>query len=705
MRGEGQTASLSVLALPSDAGRARALGDVAASARRLLRPFLSALILVAAYFVATRLGLALRFQYTQIAVLWPANAVLLAALLLAPRRYWWLVVALTAFGHFAGMSSEVPAWRIAWQIAMNSALGLTSAAVLRRTTTWPLDFASRRQVFLFTAVSFGLPAIFAPTTAGFVRAMLHLEPNVGLAASSLRIALSNTTAFLLIVPPVILWAHRGFPRSVTTRRALEAVALTLGFAVTGELAFGTDAEIARLPSLLLWIIPPMLWAAVRFGPVGLSTSLLGVAALSIWSTAHHLGPFGLAANADQVLSLQLFWIVLGPPTMLLAALIREREETEEALRRSENRFANAFRSNPYGAVITRLADGYILEVNERFESLVGWRRRDIVGRRIMDLGIVGEGVGSQLRRLMTTAGGLHDVSLAMHDSSGVVREAMVSTEPVEVHDEACLIATFRDVTDQRRAEREARDQRDQLAHVIRVATVGELSGALAHDLRQPLMSILANAQAALRVLGRHPVDLALVREILEDIVEQDKQAGGVIARLRSFLKEGESRFEPLMLENVVRDALSLARSAIVISGADVQVAIPADLPRVRGDAVQMLQVMLNLLVNACEAMSTLPPSGRRLRLQAAETEGGRVHVSIADRGVGLPRGDEDLVFQPFFTTKEKGLGLGLAICRSIATAHGGRLWAENNPQGGATFHLLLPADNGHAERAAADSNR
>jgi two-component system sensor kinase FixL len=219
------------------------------------------------------------------------------------------------------------------------------------------------------------------------------------------------------------------------------------------------------------------------------------------------------------------------------------------------------------------------------------------------------------------------------------------------------------------------------------------------------MSILANAQAAIRLLGREPVDLQEVRAILEDIAQQDKQAASVIARLRSFLREGESRFEPLALETVLRDALALGRSAVAFSGVDVETQIATGLPRVRGDHVQLLQVMLNLLVNGCESMSAVPAPNRRLRLEIGPKGREHVEVMIADRGIGLPAGDEDRVFDPFFTTKGKGLGLGLAIGRSIASAHGGRLWGENNPHGGATFHLVLPTDGGHGGRAALDRNR
>jgi two-component system sensor kinase FixL len=231
--------------------------------------------------------------------------------------------------------------------------------------------------------------------------------------------------------------------------------------------------------------------------------------------------------------------------------------------------------------------------------------------------------------------------------------------------------------------------RNQLAHVTRVATAAELSAAVAHELRQPLASILMNAQAANKLLARRAPNLDQVREILNDIVQDNNQAANIITHLQSFVRKDESRFETLALDKVVRDALGLGHSIIALSRANVQTQIAGGLPRVRGDSVQLLQIVLNLIVNACESMNGIPRADRRLLLQLTQFNS-RLELLVTDSGVGLPNDSKERLFEPFFTTKEKGLGLGLAISRSIATSHGGRLWGENNPEGGATFHLELP---------------
>jgi two-component system, LuxR family, sensor kinase FixL len=185
-----------------------------------------------------------------------------------------------------------------------------------------------------------------------------------------------------------------------------------------------------------------------------------------------------------------------------------------------------------------------------------------------------------------------------------------------------------------------------------------------------------------------------VGEILEDIVTDDVRAGAVITRLRAMLKRGEARFQLLHLNDVATEVIALAHSELIERNVAVHTRLAPDLPSVRGDRVQLQQVMLNLLLNACEAMSTRTSAERTLTVSTALDGNGLLLTSIADRGNGIPMDAADRLFEPFFTTKSEGLGLGLSICRSIIDAHGGRLWADNNADQGATFTFALPAQNG-----------
>ena len=248
-----------------------------------------------------------------------------------------------------------------------------------------------------------------------------------------------------------------------------------------------------------------------------------------------------------------------------------------------------------------------------------------------------------------------------------------------------------DITARKQAELEVQQQRGELAHLSRVTMLGELSGSLAHELNQPLTAILSNAQAAQRFLAHDNTDLNEVRDILADIVAEDKRAGEVIRRLRLLLKKSEVQHQPFDINEVVREVLKLVRSDLVNQGVAVEAELAPALPEVNADRVQLQQVLLNLVMNACDAMADGPAGDHKLIIRTGLAGNEGIRVSVADRGVGLAPDNLEKVFEPFFTTKVQGMGLGLSVCRTIITAHGGKLWAANNPERGATFHFTLPA--------------
>jgi two-component system sensor kinase FixL len=254
-----------------------------------------------------------------------------------------------------------------------------------------------------------------------------------------------------------------------------------------------------------------------------------------------------------------------------------------------------------------------------------------------------------------------------------------------------VLGVARDVTARRETELALQHGRNEIAHLSRVAMLGELSGSLAHELNQPLAAILFNAQAAKRFLAEGHADLNELNEILQDIVEADVRAGEVIHRLRLLLKKGEVQLQNLNTAEVLHDVLKLVRNDLLNHNIQLSVDLARELPPVFGDRIQLQQVMLNLLLNACDAMEQVAPGHRQLVVRAAPTTGGGVRVSVSDRGPGLAPSVATRIFEPFFSTKAHGLGLGLSVCMTIITAHRGQLWAENNPDRGATFHFELPA--------------
>ena len=274
------------------------------------------------------------------------------------------------------------------------------------------------------------------------------------------------------------------------------------------------------------------------------------------------------------------------------------------------------------------------------------------------------------------------------DGSEIPVEAALS--PLSTKEGLFVLVSVVDITARRNAEQETARQRDELAHLSRVAMLGELSGSLAHELNQPLTAILSNAQAAQRFLAQSPPRIDKLAEILADIVKSDHRAGAVIQRLRSMLRKEDSQRHPLNINEVVEESIRLMRSDLLSRQVEVSTDLADALPVVSGDRNQLQQVLLNFVINGCDAMDGLD-AGRRLLVRTQLTARGNVEVYVVDRGAGIPMANLEAIFQPFVTTKASGMGLGLAICKSIVEAHGGRLWATNNADRGATLHCELPA--------------
>ena len=282
-----------------------------------------------------------------------------------------------------------------------------------------------------------------------------------------------------------------------------------------------------------------------------------------------------------------------------------------------------------------------------------------------------------------------------YTASPIFRDGLVVGTAIQVED----------LTERRQAEQALHQAQTELAHVTRVMTMGELTASIAHEVNQPLAAIVTNAQAALCFLDARPVDLDEIRQILDAIMRDGRRAGDVITRIRSLVRKSSSSKVRIDLNEAIREVLAIVNPEARQHGIAVRTELAASLPPVHGDRVQLQQVIVNLAMNGIEAMKGVADRSRELRIRSRPHEAGTVLVTVEDSGTGLEADSAECVFAAFYTTKPDGMGMGLAISRSIIEAHGGRLWPSAKSGRGATFQFTLPIVDGDQHEAQPDVGR
>jgi PAS domain S-box-containing protein len=371
--------------------------------------------------------------------------------------------------------------------------------------------------------------------------------------------------------------------------------------------------------------------------------------------------------------------------------ITERKRAEEALRASERQLRLIADSLPVLISYIDRRRRYRFN-NLAYAKWFGISRDALTGAPVRE--VLGDTAYEAVRGYMDRALAGEEVEfeteLSTRDGPGRYVQALYVPHVDERGGVLGFYALVHDITEHRRVDLEIQRQRDELAHVSRVSTLGELTASLAHEIHQPLAAIMSNAQAALRFLAQDEPDFQEVRDILQDIVADDRRANEVIQRLRLLLRRARPELASLALNELIGDVLTLLKWEVFLRGITVEVELDADLPPVVGDRVQLQQVILNLVLNAADAMAEREPGYRGLIIRTEREDEARVRVAVRDFGTGLDGQNLHRLFEPFYSTKPEGLGMGLAISRSIVEAHGGRLWAANNPDRGATFMFTIP---------------
>ncbi|MGF6260999.1 PAS domain S-box-containing protein [Paraburkholderia youngii] len=395
----------------------------------------------------------------------------------------------------------------------------------------------------------------------------------------------------------------------------------------------------------------------------------------------------LAAGAFTPARIAVLKVLASQAAMTLenARLYRDLAKREAKIRRLVD-------ANIVGIVISDF-EGRILEANDAFLRIVGYDRDDLLAGRLRWTDLTPpEWLERQRREWMPklkVTGTLQPYEKEYFRKDGSRVPVLIGTAMLEERGTQG-IGFVLDLSEHKRAEAEARQMQLELAHANRVTTMGQLAASIGHEIKQPIGSITLNASAVLRWLASDAPDMTEVRQALDKIVSDAMRAGEVMTRIHGLVKKASTCNEIVRINEVIREVLALTSSEANVKGVSVRLQLAEELPIIQGDRVQLQQVMLNLIVNAIDAMSAVDEGPRELTVGSDMNEPGSVVVTVRDSGPGIAPEDTAHLFEPFYTTKASGMGMGLSICRSIIEAHGGRLWASANVPHGAIFQFTVP---------------